>query len=519
MDIILKEVLALNLLKSICIYKKIITLIIIFLISSTLIYGFCDTIGTWDQFIGYKKWNPNYDGDQEIIYNDIEYNGKTYVAVGIRSTVLVTDDMRKWTDLNLKAGNNEKDPNVSFELDFKKVVWNGTFFLLVPTRIWLEYGMDDYFISTDGYKWSRYNFDPKYDGMEVADMQWDGKKFVMLLYANSGCTGILPLYSTDGVKWKEGKVKLAFKYHHLSYYSMNSFATNGKLYVGVGRYNYMTSKDGLNWSASPGEIDGTLNHVIWDGKQFVAVGMAFIDLDNDDVEDDRCGVVMTSRDGEKWKIEQKFLKGEIKTIVYDGKEYRIAGDVDKRGFTTSKIKDAITFNDKMILVSNDLIHWKIEKEKNTVRGVIGSKYLNSEYFIFGEGFIKSNSLQVRLNGNLMKFSTKPKLVNKKILVPYNELLKPLGYDVEWEKKTNHLMIKKGDIECQLDSINKILKINEITYKLGQGSLLENNKLLISPEEILIPLGYNVKYEADKLRLLIEDPNYKSESTEENADVN
>jgi hypothetical protein len=86
---------------------------------------------------------------------------------------------------------------------------------------------------------------------------------------------------------------------------------NGKQFVAVGVYvDILTSNDGIKWTKRVNETTNSLNGIIWDGKQFVVVG-------NKDI--------LLSKDGVSWKSYSSGTSSPLYSIAWSGSQYAAVG--------------------------------------------------------------------------------------------------------------------------------------------------------------------------------------------------
>lgn len=100
--------------------------------------------------------------------------------------------------------------------------------------------------------------------------------------------------------------------------NLNSIACNEELFV-VGGFKgtILTSTDGTKWNRiklGNQEEKYTINKILWDGKQFVAVGAKNIN-----------GIIMTSTDGITWTTRLSDNVAAFNSIVYNGYTYVAVG--------------------------------------------------------------------------------------------------------------------------------------------------------------------------------------------------
>ena len=130
------------------------------------------------------------------------------------------------------------------------IIWNGTCYVLA--------GANGIFSSTDGDHWRQTYYTSGTGMMKAA--YWDGNRFIAI-----GTDGII-LTSADGFNWQK-QFATDPKWH------FNDIAWNGSTYIVVGVWGKIViSTDATTWIEINSPTQSYLEDVIWDGRQFVAVG-------------------------------------------------------------------------------------------------------------------------------------------------------------------------------------------------------------------------------------------------------
>ncbi len=317
---------------------------------------------------GWEYWkdasnNPwedkNFAGEHAAI-NKMFFDGKRYVLVGNRGTIIVSDKLMSAEVVRQRPpadfehigfdGNNRYvaagDTGTLMESrngydwqpadlgDFSGLYWhwsdvvagNGVALALGRVQDGLYVEKEEYFYSPSPGVWERKEFPISFkipDGVEYRD----GKFYVC-------CEGGY-ITSTDGINWSK-LTKLNP--------SMKKVVASSKIQIGLAAYEYQSDvSEGTVFASSNGskwkKAQFTQNHkkydlfaddLLWNGKQFFAVGVSYPHPPNDE------GTVFSSSDGITWKynvtgVRYESLACSGTTCVaasQDGDLYASAGDMN-----------------------------------------------------------------------------------------------------------------------------------------------------------------------------------------------
>lgn len=266
----------------------------------------------------------DFAGEQASV-NRIIFDGKRYVLAGNRQTIIVSDRMysaeivRQRPPVDFEHigfdGNNRYvaggDTGTLMESrngydwqpadlgDFSGLYWhwtdvaagNGVALALGRIQDGLHVEKEEYFYSPSPGIWERKKFPILFkipDGVEFKN----GKFYV---YCEGGY-----ITSTDGISWsKLTKMNPGMK----------KAVSNGKIQVGLAAYKYQSglsegtvfaSSDGLKWkkaeiTQNKKKDDFIADDLIWNGKQFIAVGVSYPNPPRYE------GTAFSSPDGITWK--------------------------------------------------------------------------------------------------------------------------------------------------------------------------------------------------------------------------
>ncbi|WNR44408.1 copper amine oxidase N-terminal domain-containing protein [Paenibacillus roseipurpureus] len=217
-----------------------------------------------------------------------------YVIVGEQGIIRTSQDGKNWTDRNSGVKSLLSD-----------VTYGDKGFVAVGNSGKIVH-------SVDGKEWRESTLDVGYYFCAVA---WNGK-----LYAAVGQSGAY--ISDDGIEW----VKV---YPDSFDDPLIDISSNGSEFIGISmKGRVIFSKDGETWYENK-VFNGRLNSVIWDSKEYVAVGS---------------GIIMTSPDGTKWTMDAGLSPFDIRKIAFDGKKY-VAFSSSKGIFISTDMQNWINSND------------------------------------------------------------------------------------------------------------------------------------------------------------------------------
>ncbi|WNS44302.1 hypothetical protein [Paenibacillus sp. MMS20-IR301] len=318
--------------------------------------------------------NQNSAGKKANI-NKIMFDGKRYIEVGNRGTVIVSDTMKNADVVRKRLG-----------IDVDILVHDGN------SRYLAAGSEGDLLESPDGYNWTSVAMG--YDGIAYT---WEGaaagKGTVLLLAAQK--TGSVfsgehdYFYSSSPGVWEKKKfpVKADIAYG-ISYQA-------GKFYVNT--YDgYMTSTDGLTWSKLTA-YKPRLTKIISNGK--IMIGLAANgETPSGAKEQISWHQVYTSADGVTWKkavIEEGNVKYRFtaEDILWDGKQFSlVAGYAYSTNVTPGKSKE-------IFAASVNGIQWKLTGSRNEYMSSVASD--GKQFVAKGPKglYLSSDGVNFKLTGN------------------------------------------------------------------------------------------------------------------------
>lgn len=143
----------------------------------------------------------------------------------------------------------------TFSADLRSIVWSGTQFVAVGTRLGESLAAGIALTSPDGLTWTATTIDVV---STLKDVAWNGVRFVAVGYP-WGVT------STDGITWERSGVAILG--------SEDAIAWSGTRFLACGVVTCATSTDGLQWQTNIQPGLTMVNGVAWGGTRWVAVGV------------------------------------------------------------------------------------------------------------------------------------------------------------------------------------------------------------------------------------------------------
>lgn len=208
----------------------------------------------------------------------------TFFAAGENGTCLLSTDGKTWKEV--RAGRDGEVFNSTSIADGRAVAC-------------ARYGgMNTFTSSTDGVTWNDSSFDAKYSKY-IRGMFY----FKEQLHAVGGDQELFAITSKDGITWSEPQ-SISGKH------TLRRYALGNGIIVGVGDYGRRSvTTDGLTWVDTPNAnpVD-TCVDIAFGNDVFAAGGLH--------------GMCMSSRDGLTWENRQVGEEGEhINAMLWDGKQF------------------------------------------------------------------------------------------------------------------------------------------------------------------------------------------------------
>lgn len=305
--------------------------------------------------------------------NAVTTDGKKFVAVGNNGTILHSSNGKTWTSGKISLSYNYKQASGDYykivdeyynikwstkakasQLQFKNVLWDGKKY--IGTARWSvstgsrkanAYGHGEkvqlsgtiIVTSKDGMKWTA-----KYaDIPDVEKIIYTGSQYI------STSTNTVSI-SKDLQSWKTIDPKIRGEFTNIIYTNGKYVATTWDGNISARTGGIYTSSDAIKWKEiinkkeigsgdstgikgkygkANGFYDLIMNHIMWDGKQYIISGLS--------------GMLITSKDAKTWNMHTKLWnvffqpfvydsyissgkKANIKKTIYDGTQYIMIGD-------------------------------------------------------------------------------------------------------------------------------------------------------------------------------------------------
>lgn len=339
------------------------------------------------------------------------------------------------------------------------LAWNGSRYIVARG----EGNKGSIWTSTDGESWEKvFSYSKQLHGAA-----WDGKQFIVV-----GAQSIL--ISQDGIKWTESLTGHKGWFYAVEY--------NGSRLVAVGYDgSIVTSMNGVKWEDADYKAENALTDILWDGKQFIAIGSKIITSQdgihwtkqNIDpvhrlnrvswngvlyVAVGNNGLIYTSEDGYLWTQRESNTTKFIESIVWDGKRF-------------------IALGSDLMLFSENGIMWS-EVDSNIKQHIYdlhwnGYKYVGAVSLEVGIVSIPFDIIKVKIDEKPIIFDVVPTILNDTTLVPLRAVFESLGAEVKWNDKTQSVTLTKGGTVIILHIDNNDVIIN------GEHKLLEVSPAIVS----------------------------------------
>jgi hypothetical protein len=251
-----------------------------------------------------EGWQWAFPRPQGNDLHRVEYLGGKFVAVGDHGTILTSLDGSDWSTVESGA-----------VVPLTDVAFNGATFVAV--------GKDGTILtSDDGNHW---NGRDSGTTSSLRRICWTDGRFLAV-----GDNDVL-LESSDGILWTQ------IDTGYLENDVFQTISWNGSRFVIVTFYGaILSSSDLVAWTVDEEFIGLTvLNDVLWDGRQFVAVG-------GTNAFDTNLTTIVTSSDGLVWTSQDVGTGRLLTAVAYDGRQLVAVGG---------------TLDDDAVLTSSDGVHW------------------------------------------------------------------------------------------------------------------------------------------------------------------
>lgn len=267
--------------------------------------------GAGDSYSPNGTWTYIEGGFGGYALTDFIYGNQEYISIGARGTYAVSKNGKDWS-----SSTRFHDYYLS------SIVWTGQQYVMWGSPNNNQYAAPAAFFSPDGKNWTR----------EETDME---RGLAGVQYAFGRYYGIdnygLTYESPDGVKWKALKPSAKWK-EDIGFTQANglliALSSSKAPFIAI-------SKDGSQWTER--SLSKPVSEVIWNGKQYVAVGEAG---------------VFTSPDALNWSKTSGMSPGiKLYDIDYNGKTYVSTGYLQQKDYSKQPV----------VYTSTDLKTWKSDR--------------------------------------------------------------------------------------------------------------------------------------------------------------
>ncbi len=379
----------------------------------------------------------NIDFAKSVNYRDIVKSDKElYVVVGDEGTIKTSKDLNIWET------QNSETKNYLFGC-----AWGDGKFVAVGSNGTILY-------SDDGVRWHASEVDSKID---LYGIVWGNGKFVAVGRTQPGGKQII-LSSTDGKQWA-GDFRITGDFEITGDSCWDKIVFTNNVYFALGFSHYAISQDGLKWTVKAMPKDLSPNDILWDGKQYVAVG------------DD--SIVYVSKDAMEWNsvatnisdglflLSITKLKNKYIVIVESGSSCSIISssnltiwsDVNKRNY--SEISKIIITDDKLVAAG---WHETILQTKDGNEWSVSEKYAPNLMKVIWNG---KQFLSIGNDGTVY-FSKDGRTWNSSVIESNDPIVDVVwtgreyaALSVAFDTKPDSYNILKSDVYTSLDGINWI----------------------------------------------------------------
>ena len=114
-------------------------------------------------------------------------------------------------------------------------------------------------------------------------------------------------------------------------------------------------------------------------------------------------------------------------------------------------------------------------------------------FISSASCFSADTIQIFLNDTPLAFESEPILKNGRILVPLREIFQPLGFQVQWDEKTNTIRSTKPNLTISMNMNNTLTTLNGKPILLDTPPILVKNKAFVPLRFVAESTGASVQW--------------------------
>lgn len=123
--------------------------------------------------------------------------------------------------------------------------------------------------------------------------------------------------------------------------------------------------------------------------------------------------------------------------------------------------------------------------------------------------IKSETIKVKLNGEVLSFDTAPVLIGGRVMVPMRAIFESLNAVVAWEEETNTAIAYKGDTVLSVQIGNKKLFKGGAGIELDVAPMLWGDKTMVPVRAVTEAFDCKVEWAEKTKEVLITTKQEKS----------
>ena len=256
--------------------------------------------------------------------NDVVWSGSQFVAVGSgesdpttmaitgKAPILTSPDGVTWS---------QQESGVVGSLE--SIIWNGNLFVATGKQ---EHSSTNPVILTspDGIKWRQQNTEVIGQKSRIIKIIWSGSQFVAIT-AGSFKHPASIFASPDGNEWTQ-------RWQASGSEELNDIIWDGGQFVAIGDDHgfkkqsrpspILTSPDGISWTLQGSGTDVPLKHLVWNGRQLLAIGFKWDYYTNNLT----AATALTSPDGKRWQpLAVSGIVTSLSAVTWNGSRYVAVG--------------------------------------------------------------------------------------------------------------------------------------------------------------------------------------------------
>lgn len=364
-------------------------------------------------------------------FSDIVWNGRVFIAIGSYGTIFTSSDGDLW----IKRNSGSVVDLLGITCAENKIIVAGRETVLVSIN--------------DGESWKVLNVpELKY----CAGISSSESHIVAISQSGEVCV------SEDGYNWEKSNLPAMVNIDDVAWGKDRFIAVGyriGKtLNVGAEMFPLVfTSYDGYNWSNIEfGNDKPRFNAIIWDGRQFVAVGY---------------GDVATSTDGDSWETYGSITTDKLNDVASNGKFCVGVGDTGT--LITGRYKIPIGDIENQVILQ-----------------------INNPYMIV-------NGVLKEINpGN----ATSPIIKENRTLLPIRALIESIGGTVEWNDNERTITILHNFNKLKLSIGSNKTIVNGSEKVIDVVPQIVNGRTMIPFRYVMENIGLNIKWNGDTRKISI-----------------